>query len=126
MKTGRGTCCVSSPVHTYNTINQMHECVKLGILFNMTDIISFSFSARFTHRKPEVSEVEKLIHKMGWTANHPMSKDILQLWTPPSKEAIEKSKALLKTVRSQKWKGLSIKDFGEKGKGKKMSFSILS
>ncbi|XP_029904031.1 N-lysine methyltransferase KMT5A-like [Myripristis murdjan] len=42
----------------------------------------------------------------------------LKLWTPPHKEDIANNNKFIRSVMTQRWKGLSIKDFGgDKGKG---------
>lgn len=87
----------------------------------MTNVITLFLSAHFTHRKPSAAKVERLIKKEGWVVNHPKAEEVLEKWSPPTKLTTETGKAVLKSVCSQKWKGLAIKDFGgEKGKGKKI------
>lgn len=46
----------------------------------------------------------------------------MQSWKPAPKCVIESDEAILKSVAQQKWRGVTIKNFGEeKGKGKKIT-----
>ena len=61
----------------------------------------------------------RLIEKEGWKANHPKPEDIVRLWRPAPKHAVETDAAIIKSVSTQRWKGLALKDFGDaKGLGK--------
>ncbi|KAI4800254.1 hypothetical protein KUCAC02_013383 [Chaenocephalus aceratus] len=72
----------------------------------------------FTYRKPSGGKIERLISKEGWTSNCPKAQDILDMWTPALKYAIESDQNILNSCSLQKWKGLAIKSFdGQKGEG---------
>ncbi|XP_036376492.1 uncharacterized protein LOC118772334 [Megalops cyprinoides] len=71
----------------------------------------------FSHRRPSARKVARQIEKEGWKANHPTAEEILQMWKPAPKLTIESDEVILKSVSRQKWKGLAIKDFVEKGLG---------
>ncbi|KAL2093818.1 hypothetical protein ACEWY4_011130 [Coilia grayii] len=74
--------------------------------------------SHFTQRKQSAMEVGRLIKKEGWVANYPKPEDILEKWCPAPKHIVENDMAILKSVSTQRWKGLAIKDFGgEKGQG---------
>ncbi|XP_075947876.1 uncharacterized protein LOC142949895 [Anarhichas minor] len=74
--------------------------------------------SQFKPRKPSARRVSRLIEEEGWKANRPTAEEILQIWKLAFREEIEGDKQVLKSVATQKWKGVSIKSFGgEKGLG---------
>ncbi|XP_034549552.1 uncharacterized protein LOC117820035 [Notolabrus celidotus] len=74
--------------------------------------------SKFKHRQPTEKQFNKCVERMNWKTNKPKYEALHKLWTPPQKEDITNNQKLLKSVMSQKWRGLSIKDFdGDKGKG---------
>ncbi|KAK1876605.1 N-lysine methyltransferase KMT5A-A [Dissostichus eleginoides] len=88
-------------------------------------LVGFKYGTRqeymfshFTHRKPSVTKMDRLIQKEEWVANFPKSKDVLTMWKPALKCVIESDKTILNSVSRQKWKGLAIKMFdGDKREG---------
>lgn len=60
-----------------------------------------------------------MVESLKWDTNKPKYESVLRLWTPPKKKDIANNTDLIKSVRTQKWRGLSIRDFGgDKGQGK--------
>lgn len=65
-----------------------------------------------------MERVSAIVDKEGWGTNLPEFTDVRQAWVSNERAAIEDDEAILKSVTDQKWKGIEIKDFGErKGKG---------
>ncbi|XP_029903936.1 uncharacterized protein LOC115356811 isoform X2 [Myripristis murdjan] len=74
--------------------------------------------SKFRHRQPTQRQFDRCVEGMKWETNKPKYPTVLKLWTPPHKEDIASNKQLIRSVMTQRWKGLSIKDFGgDKGKG---------
>ncbi|KAK7172408.1 hypothetical protein R3I93_004667 [Phoxinus phoxinus] len=72
--------------------------------------------SHFTVRRPSAAKVARIIKQEGWKVNcpKPVQEDIVGLWTPPSKAAVEEDRFILRCVSKQTWSGLVIKDFGAK------------
>ncbi|XP_029903855.1 uncharacterized protein LOC115356767 [Myripristis murdjan] len=74
--------------------------------------------SKFRHRQPTQRQFDRCVEGMKWETNKPKYPTVLKLWTPPRKEDMASNKKLIRSVMTQRWKGLSIKDFGgDKGKG---------
>lgn len=57
---------------------------------------------------------------LKWHTNKPRLDQVLKMWTTPKKTDVVSSDELLKSRQTQKWRGLSIQDFGrDRGQGKK-------
>ncbi|XP_062417767.1 uncharacterized protein si:dkey-23a23.2 isoform X2 [Pungitius pungitius] len=68
----------------------------------------------FKTRKPLPMVVSEYIGKQGWKCNHPTVDEFLKMWKKAVIDKNEDDKHVLKSVITQKWKGVSFKDFGEK------------
>ncbi|XP_047433526.1 uncharacterized protein LOC125003566 [Mugil cephalus] len=72
----------------------------------------------FVRRAPTVQTVARRIEKEGWSGNTPQAQLVVSKWRPPTQTQVESDPRIIKKVTTQKWSGLTIKDFGEpKGKG---------
>lgn len=59
-----------------------------------------------------------IVDREGWGTNLPESTDVHRAWVSNKRATTEDDEAILRSVTDQKWKGIDIKDFGErKGKG---------
>ncbi|XP_041649782.1 uncharacterized protein LOC121513846 isoform X2 [Cheilinus undulatus] len=77
-----------------------------------------SILTHFSYQKPSLAEVARLIKKKGWSINCPKAADVVEKWKPPTAAASQTDKKLKRCVVAQKWKGLSLRDFGgDKGQG---------
>ncbi|XP_041832394.1 uncharacterized protein LOC121634055 [Melanotaenia boesemani] len=63
--------------------------------------------AKWSRRPPTVPKIEKIIQKEQWLSNCPTAQAIMSKWSPPEKEEVESSRALMKMVHTQKWKHLA-------------------
>ncbi|XP_016300190.1 N-lysine methyltransferase KMT5A-like [Sinocyclocheilus anshuiensis] len=72
----------------------------------------------FGCRKPSTSKIEAWIQKRGWTSNNPQASLILRQWKPVGTVDTALDSSFVRSmVTAQRWKGLTIKDVPEKGRG---------
>ncbi|XP_029575553.1 uncharacterized protein LOC115166049 isoform X2 [Salmo trutta] len=72
--------------------------------------------AHFPRREPTASQVERCIKRQNWEKNKVKVEHVLSYWQPSSNTGTTKDKAIMKLVKSQKWKGLHIASDPDKGR----------
>nr|XP_046192103.1 uncharacterized protein LOC124020853 isoform X3 [Oncorhynchus gorbuscha] len=73
--------------------------------------------AHFPRREPTASQVERYIERQNWEKNKVKVETVLCYWQPSiNTDAPKYNKAIMKLVKSQKWKGLDIASDPDKGK----------
>ncbi|XP_071341918.1 uncharacterized protein [Trachinotus anak] len=73
--------------------------------------------SKSSRHPPTVQKVAKIIRGEGWTANYPRPEDIVARWQPPRKLQVESDPDIINRVTNQRWSGLAVKYFGDKGQG---------
>ncbi|KAL1005241.1 hypothetical protein UPYG_G00056540 [Umbra pygmaea] len=73
--------------------------------------------AQFPCRRPSERQIQRYIDRQDWLTNKITAETVVPAWKPAEQlmEVLD-STAILKLVRSQKWKGLIVKDDEVKGK----------
>ncbi|KAL1005239.1 hypothetical protein UPYG_G00056520 [Umbra pygmaea] len=73
--------------------------------------------AQFPCRRPSERQIQRYIDRQDWLTNKITAEQVVPAWKPAEQlmEVLD-STAILKLVRSQKWKGLIVKDDEVKGK----------
>ncbi|XP_041715403.2 N-lysine methyltransferase KMT5A-like [Coregonus clupeaformis] len=73
--------------------------------------------AHFPRREPTARRVEIYIERQNWEKNKVKVEDVLRYWRPSSNaDTTRYNKAIMKLVKSQKWKGLYIASDPVKGR----------
>ncbi|XP_064818766.1 uncharacterized protein LOC135536344 [Oncorhynchus masou masou] len=73
--------------------------------------------AHFPRREPTASQVERYIERQNWEKNKVKVENVLCYWQPSiNTDAPKYNQAIMKLVKSQKWKGLDIASDPDKGK----------
>lgn len=63
---------------------------------------------KWSQRPPTTEKVQRLIQKEQWHSNCPAAENIMAMWHLPQREEVESSAALMKLVRTQRWKYLTV------------------
>ncbi|XP_041730366.2 N-lysine methyltransferase KMT5A-like [Coregonus clupeaformis] len=73
--------------------------------------------AHFPRREPTARKAEKYIKRQNWEKNKVKVEDVLRYWQPSTNiDTKNENKAIMKLVKSQKWRGLYISNDPVKGR----------
>lgn len=84
----------------------------------LTQFLLFISTAYFSRRKPTKEQLQSWTSKQGWKNMAADCEKLLQNWAPSgSEDHIMDSKLIQTLVKSQKWRGLHIRECEGKGRG---------
>ncbi|KAK7918665.1 hypothetical protein WMY93_009949 [Mugilogobius chulae] len=126
--TAWGGFCTAFPVGPYSQVPSKASCEAAGFPNHqpfqkrwtreqraMRELMVLSNATNRRGDRPTPETIQRLPSRETWTSNKPTVADVLKHWvTPTSPE--QQTASLTENVVKQTWRGLTVRDLGEKGK----------